>query len=163
MRINKTTKQQQTVVIYARARGESLDEENQAIQAQLRACREWAEKNGYSVAKAYIDQGKGAYRNLEEREGLKELVADALSKQRPFDVIIYYSPSQLFRDLFEFETFRVRLERQHVQLICVTDGWLRQYKRVSQGRYQSPYPNLSLSGNTLKSRRVRDYQRNRSR
>jgi DNA invertase Pin-like site-specific DNA recombinase len=76
MRTKRTTKQQKTAVAYARARGESLDEENQAIQAQLRACHNWAEKNGYSIAKAYIDQGKGAYRNMERREGLKELVAD---------------------------------------------------------------------------------------
>jgi site-specific DNA recombinase len=130
MRTNRTTKQQKTAVIYARARGASLDEENQAIQAQLRACREWAEKNGYTVAKAYIDQGKGASRNLEEREGLKELLADALSNRRSFDVIIYYSPERLFRDLWEFESFRARLERQHVKLTCVTDPMARQYERA---------------------------------
>jgi site-specific DNA recombinase len=132
MRTNRTTKQEQNAVIYARARAASLDEENQAIQAQLRACREWAEKNGYTIAKAYIDQGKGAYRNVEQREGLKELVADALSKQRPFDLIIVYSPSRLFRDILELETFRARLEREHVKLICVSRpmGWLRRYGRV---------------------------------
>ena len=130
MRTNRTTKEEKTAVIYARARGASLDEENQAIQAQLRECREWAEKRGYSVAKAYIDQGKGAYHNLEEREGLKELLADALRKPRSFDVIIYYSPERLFRDLWEFESFRARVEREHVKLICVTDPMARQYERV---------------------------------
>ena len=138
MSTNTVTKQGRTAVIYARARGDSLDEENQFIQAQLRACHKWAESHRYTVAKPYIDQGKGAYRNMEEREGLKELLADSLSKQRSFDVIIYYSPSRLFRDLFEFETFRVRLEQEHVKLICVTDGWLRQYKRVSQGAISRP-------------------------
>ena len=133
MRTNRTTKQQKTAVIYARARGASLDEENQAIQAQLRACHKWAVKNGYTVAKSYIDQGKGAYRNLEEREGLKELVADALRKSQSFDAVIYYSPDRLFRDILEFEMFRARLEQEHVKLICVTDGWLRLDERVSQG------------------------------
>jgi DNA invertase Pin-like site-specific DNA recombinase len=79
---------------------------------------------GYTIAKAYIDQGKGAYRNLEERKALKELLADSLSKQRSFDVIIYYSPDRLFRNVLEFETFRARLEQEHVKLICVTDPWL---------------------------------------
>ena len=102
MRTNRTTKQQKTAVIYARA---SLDEENQAIQAQLRECREWAEKNGYSVAKAYIDQGKGAYRNVEQREGLKELVADALRKPQSCDAVIYYSPDRLFRDVWNSKRF----------------------------------------------------------
>jgi site-specific DNA recombinase len=130
MRTKRTTKQQKTAVIYARARAASPDEENQAIQAQLSECREWAEKRGYSVAKAYIDQGKGAYRNLEQREGLKELVADALRKPQSFDTVIYYSPDRLFRDILEFETFRARLEREHVKLICVTDPMARLYERA---------------------------------
>ena len=130
MRTKRITKQQKTAVIYARARGASLDEENQAIQAQLRECREWAEKRGYSVAKAYIDQGKGAYRNLEVREGLKELLADALRKSQSFDTVIYYSPDRLFRDLWEFEMFRARLEQEHVKLICVIDPMARLYERV---------------------------------
>jgi site-specific DNA recombinase len=131
MRTKRITKQQKTAVIYARARGASLDEENQAIQAQLRECREWAEKRGYSVAKAYIDQGKGAYRNLEQREGLKELVADALRKPQSFDAVIYYSPDRLFRDIFELETFRATLGRKHVELISVTDAMAVIYARLS--------------------------------
>jgi site-specific DNA recombinase len=130
MRTKRITKQQKTAVIYARARGASLDEENQAIQAQLRECREWAEIRGYTIAKAYIDQGKGAYRNLEEREGLKELLADALRKSQSFDTVIYYSPDRLFRDLWEFEMFRARLEQEHVKLICVTDPMARLYERA---------------------------------
>jgi site-specific DNA recombinase len=130
MRTKRITKQQKTAVIYARARGASLDEENQAIQAQLRECREWAEKRGYSVSKAYIDQGKGAYRNLEQREGLKELVADALRKPQSFDAVIYYSPDRLFRDIFELETFRARLKQEHVKLICVTDPMAQLYERA---------------------------------
>jgi site-specific DNA recombinase len=130
MRTKRITKQQKTAVIYARARGASLDEKNQAIQAQLRECREWAETRGYTIAKAYIDQGKGAYRNLEEREGLKELLADALRKSQSFDTVIYYSPDRLFRDLWEFEMFRARLEQEHVKLICVTDPMARLYERA---------------------------------
>jgi site-specific DNA recombinase len=129
MRTNRTTKQQQTAVICARARAASLDEENQAVQTQLRACREWAEKRGYTIAKAYIDQGR-AYRNLEEREGLKELVADALRKSQSFDAVISYSPDRLFRDVLELETFRARLEWEHVKLICVTDPMARLYERA---------------------------------
>ena len=162
MRTNRTTKQQKTAVIYARARGASLDEENQAIQAQLRECREWAEKRGYSVAKAYIDQGKGAYHNLEEREGLKELLADALRKPRCFDVIIYYSPERLFRDLWEFESFRARVEREHVKLICVTDPMARLYERALRSLSVAIPESQSRRSHVKKSARTRP-QRNRSR
>ena len=162
MRTKRITKQQKTAVIYARARGASLDEENQAIQAQLRECREWAEKRGYSVAKAYIDQGKGAYHNLEEREGLKELLADALRKPRSFDVIIYYSPERLFRDLWEFESFRARVEREHVKLICVTDPMARLYERALRSLSVAIPESQSRRSHVKKSARTRP-QRNRSR
>jgi DNA invertase Pin-like site-specific DNA recombinase len=162
MRTNRTTKEEKTAVIYARARGASLDEENQAIQAQLRECREWAEKRGYSVAKAYIDQGKGAYHNLEEREGLKELLADALRKPRSFDVIIYYSPERLFRDLWEFESFRARVEREHVKLICVTDPMARLYERALRSLSVALPESQSRRSYVKKSARTRP-QRNRSR
>jgi len=137
MRTKRTTKQQKTAVTYARSRGESLDEENQAIQAQLRACHNWAEKNGYRVVKAYIDQGKGAYRNLEERKALKELLADSLRRPQSFDAIIYYSPDRLFRDILAFEMFRAILRREHIELISVTGEIVGYYEKFS-GRYQSP-------------------------
>jgi len=162
MRTNRTTKEEKTAVIYARARGASLDEENQAIQTQLRECREWAEKRGYSVAKAYIDQGRGAYHNLEEREGLKELLADALRKPRSFDVIIYYSPERLFRDLWEFESFRARVEREHVKLICVTDPMARLYERALRSLSVAIPESQSRRSHVKKSARTRP-QRNRSR
>src|SRR5262245_26526672 len=51
-----------------------------SIQTQLRACREWADKHGYSVGKEYLEEGHSAFRNLEKREALKELLADSVSK-----------------------------------------------------------------------------------
>jgi site-specific DNA recombinase len=137
MSTNTVTKQGRTAVIYARARASSR-EQARVIQAQLRACRDWAEKHGYTVAKEYVDRGKSTFQSLEKRKALKALLADTVNKRRSFDVIIYYSPDRLFRDLFEFEIFRARLEQEHVKLICVTDGWLRQYERVSQGAISRP-------------------------
>jgi hypothetical protein len=53
MRTKRTTKQQKTAVTYARARGESLDEENQTIQAQLRACQLGGKKRIYCSEGVY--------------------------------------------------------------------------------------------------------------
>jgi DNA invertase Pin-like site-specific DNA recombinase len=53
MSTNTPTKQQQlTAVVYARVSSEE-QVQGYSIQAQLRACREWAEKHGYSAAKEY--------------------------------------------------------------------------------------------------------------
>jgi site-specific DNA recombinase len=138
MRTNRTTKQQQTAVIYARARGESLDEENQAIQVQLRACREWAEKNRYTVAKEYVDRGKSTFHILEKREALKELLNDTVNEQWSFNLVIVHGFDRLFRNVVELEAFRAILGREHVKLISVTDDMLWYYGRVAQGANSYP-------------------------
>ena len=74
-------------------------------------CREWAEKNGYTIAKEYLDEGHSAFRRLEKREALKELLADTVNKQRAFNLIIVHKLDRLFRDTLESSTVRVILKR----------------------------------------------------
>ena len=51
-----------------------------SIQGGLRACREWAEKHDYKVAREFLDEGYSASRNLDKRESFKEMLGDAASK-----------------------------------------------------------------------------------
>jgi len=52
MSANTATKEP-TAVIYARVSSEE-QVQGYSIQAQLRACREWAEKHGCTIAKEYL-------------------------------------------------------------------------------------------------------------
>src|SRR5262249_45123287 len=115
-----TPKRPQSAVIYARVSSEE-QVQGYSIRAQLRACGEWAEKHGYKVAKEYLEEGQSAFRNLEKREALKELLADTVSKQRPFDLIIVHKLDRLFRDTLESSTARAILKREKVRLISVTE------------------------------------------
>src|SRR4029450_11973607 len=83
-------------VIYARAQTSA------GAEGQLRAYRVWAEKHGYTVAKEYFDKGKSASRTLEWREGLTQLIGDAISKQPSFNFIIVYDFDRLFRTAFDY-------------------------------------------------------------
>ena len=112
--------QQQTAVIYARVSSEE-QVQGYSIQAQLRACREWAEKHGYNVAKEYLEEGQSAFRNLEKRTALKELLADSVSKQRGFNLIIAQKLDRLFRNTLESSTARAILKREKVRLVSVTE------------------------------------------
>ena len=111
--ITNTAKQntQASAVIYARVSSEE----------QLRACRDWATKHGHTVAKEYLEEGQSAFRNLEKREALKELLADTVSKQRSFSLIIVHKLDRLFRDTLESSTTRAVLKRQQVRLVSVTE------------------------------------------
>jgi site-specific DNA recombinase len=116
----KTEQQRQTAVVYARVSSEE-QVQGYSIQAQLQACRDWAVKNEYVVAKEYLEEGHSAFRNLEKREALKELLADTVSKQREFDLIIVHKLDRLFRDTLESATARAILKKEKVRLISVTE------------------------------------------
>src|SRR5690242_7811935 len=120
MKTNPAKQQQQNAVIYARVSSEE-QVQGYSIQAQLRACREWAEKHGYTVAKEYLEEGQSAFRNLEKRTALKELLSDSVSKQRGFDLIIVHKLDRLFRNTVESSTARAILKREKVRLISVTE------------------------------------------
>ena len=112
----KTNQQRQNAVIYARVSSEE-QVQGYSIQAQLRACREWAEKNGYTIAKEYLEEGQSAFRNLEKRDVLKGLLADTVNKQRGFNLIIVHKLDRLFRDTLESSTARAIFKRERVRLI----------------------------------------------
>src|SRR5215467_16227200 len=111
---------QKTAVIYGRV--SSQDQiQGYSLEAQLKACRQWTEKNGYKVVREYVEEGHSAFRNLDKREAFKELLSDAASKQHPFDLIIVHKLDRLFRDSLESSTTRAILKREHVRLVSVTE------------------------------------------
>src|SRR5215467_750907 len=115
-----TSQQPQTAVIYARV---SSEEQVQvySIQAQLRACREWAEKQGYAVSKEYLDEGFSASRNLDKREAFKEMLADAASKKHPFDIVIVHKLDRFSRNSLESLTARALFKRHGIRLVSVLE------------------------------------------
>jgi site-specific DNA recombinase len=92
-----------------------------SLEAQLKACRESAEKNGYKIIREYIEEGHSAFRNLDKQEAFKELLCDA-AKQHLFDLIIVHKLDRLFRDSLESSTTRAILKRERVRLVSVTES-----------------------------------------
>jgi DNA invertase Pin-like site-specific DNA recombinase len=111
---------QKAAVIYGRV--SSQDQVlGYSLEAQLKACRQWAEKNGHKVNREYVEEGHSAFRNLDKREAFKELLCDAALKQHPFDLIIVHKLDRLFRDSLESSTTRAILKQKHVRLVSVTE------------------------------------------
>src|SRR5215472_3735181 len=117
---NIAKQEQKAAVIYARVSSEE-QVQGYSIQAQLKACREWAEKHGYTVAKEYLEEGQSVFRNLERRAALKELLADSVGKERGFSLIIVHKLDRLFRNTLESSTARAILKREKVRLVSVTE------------------------------------------
>jgi len=120
MKMLKADHVEKRAVTYARV---SSEEQTQgySIDAQLRACRDWAKTNGYSIVKEYVDEGRSASKNLEKREFFKAMVADATVKDHPFDVVIVHKLDRFSRDTIESLTMKALLKRHNVRLVSVLE------------------------------------------
>jgi len=109
-----------TAVVYSRVSSEE-QVQGYSIQAQLRACREWAQTHGYNIVKEYLDEGVSASRNLERRENFKAMIADATSKEHPYDAVIVHKLDRFSRDSLESLTVRTLFKRHSIRLVSVLE------------------------------------------
>ena len=76
-------------VVYARVSSEEQAKHGFSIDNQKRQCIEFAEKQGYSVTKVFVDEGKSA-KNLERPE-IQELMAYCSKKKNKISAVIIWT------------------------------------------------------------------------
>ena len=76
-----------TAVIYARYSSDNQREES--IEGQIRECTAYAEKNGITVIKHYIDRAFSA--KTDNRPEFQQMIKD--SGKKLFDVVLMFSSS----------------------------------------------------------------------
>ena len=74
-----------TAVIYARYSSDNQREES--IEGQIRECTAYAEKNGITVVKHYIDRALSA--KTDNRPDFQQMIKD--SEKRLFDIVLVWS------------------------------------------------------------------------
>ena len=115
-----TNKVPRNAVIYARVSSEE-QVQGYSIQAQLRACREWAVNNSFNIVKEYLDEGLSASKNLGKRESFKAMIADATCKEHRYDVVIVHKLDRFSRDSLESLTARTLFKRHTIRLVSVLE------------------------------------------
>jgi len=80
-------------VIYARVSSEKQADNGTSIPAQIKICKEYLARSGYSLYKTYIDEAKSALST--DRPAFQDMIEDAKKTPPPFNAIIIY----LSRDL----------------------------------------------------------------
>jgi site-specific DNA recombinase len=106
------------VAIYARVSTTRQAENDLSIPDQLRQLREWATSQGHLVVQEYVEPGASA--TDDRRPIFQQMIADALLKPSPFEVIIIHSFSRFFRDGIEFGLYERKLKRNKVSVISIT-------------------------------------------
>ena len=100
------------------ARYSSDNQRDASIEDQLRLCREYTQRQGWTVADSYSDRAISGASLL--RPGIQELIADAT--RRRFDVILTESLDRLSRDMEDIAGLYKRMRFAGVKIITVSEG-----------------------------------------
>ena len=127
-------------VLYARVSSEKQAENDLSISAQLKALRAYAEKNGWTIIKEYVDEAESA--RSANRPAFQEMIAHAKAKTKAFEAILIWKHSRFARNredaiiykslLRKFGVSVISMNEQVVRccLMSITIFYLRQHSRV---------------------------------
>ena len=99
------TKESKRVAIYARTSAE----DRQALEAQIEKEREYAEGNGHTVAREYVD-AEG------NRDQFTQMMADSEQEPPPFEEIIVWDISRFSRSTEEFQEWNAKLNQSQGEM-----------------------------------------------
>ena len=97
-----------TAVIYARYSSDNQREES--IEGQIRECTAYAEKNGITVVKHYIDRALSA--KTDNRPDFQQMIKD--SEKRLFDIVLVWKLDRFARN---------RLDSAHYEWNATMSSW----------------------------------------
>ena len=104
-----------TAVIYARYSSDNQREES--IEGQIRECTAFAEKNGMTVLRHYIDRAVSA--KTDNRPQFHEMVKD--SGKKLFDVIIVWKLDRFARNCYDSARYKTILKKNGVKVVSATE------------------------------------------
>jgi site-specific DNA recombinase len=93
-----------------------------SITDQIRKCREYAVHEGWQVLEEHVYTDEAISGTSLEREGVKKLLAAAMSKGRPFDIILIDDSSRLARSLADTLNLYEQLSFAGIRIIAVSQG-----------------------------------------
>ena len=103
---------------YARVSSDRQDVDL-SVAAQLRALRDYAEKNGYLVVREYIDEAESG--RIADRPQFQRMLDDASRPQAPFQEILVWKFSRFTRKREHAVAFKSMLRRRGVRVTSITE------------------------------------------
>ena len=80
--------------LYARVSSDRQDVDL-SVSAQLRALKDYAKANGYSVAREYVDEAESG--RVADRPQFREMIEEGSQPKAPFEVILVWKFSRFTR------------------------------------------------------------------
>ena len=95
-----------TAVIYARYSSDNQREES--IEGQIRECTAYAEKNGITIVKHYIDRAISA--KTDNRPEFQQMIKD--SDKKLFDIVLVWKLDRFARNRYDSARYKTQLKRE---------------------------------------------------
>ena len=104
--------------LYARVSSDRQDVDL-SVAAQLRALREYAERNGYAVAREYVDEAESG--RVADRPQFRKMLDDAGKPEAPFEEILVWKFSRFTRKREHAVAFKAMLRRRGIRVVSITE------------------------------------------
>jgi DNA invertase Pin-like site-specific DNA recombinase len=112
----KTNKPAAPAVIYARFSSHAQNE--QSIEGQLRACYDFAERQGYTVIGEYIDRALSG--TNDNRPEFQRMIED--SSKRLFEIILVYQLDRFARNRYDSAVNKAKLKKNGVRVLSAREN-----------------------------------------
>ena len=104
--------------LYARVSSDRQDVDL-SVSAQLRALKEYAKANGYSIAREYIDEAESG--RVANRPQFREMIEEGSKPKAPFEVILVWKFSRFTRKREHAVAFKSQLRRKGIRVVSITE------------------------------------------
>ena len=102
-------------VIYARYSSDNQREES--IEGQIRECAAYAEKNGITVLRHYIDRAFSA--KTDNRPEFQQMIRD--SGRKLFDLVIVWKLDRFARNRYDSARYKSILKKNGIKVVSATE------------------------------------------
>ena len=102
-------------VIYARYSSDNQREES--IEGQIRECTAFAEKNGITILRHYIDRAFSA--KTDNRPEFQNMIKD--SGKKLFDMVIVWKLDRFARNRYDSARYKSMLKKNGVKVVSATE------------------------------------------
>ena len=104
--------------LYARVSSDRQDVDL-SVAAQLRALRDYAEKNGYLAAREHVDEAESG--RVADRPQFRKMLDEASKSEAPFKEILVWKFSRFTRKREHAVAFKSMLRRKGIRVVSITE------------------------------------------
>ena len=104
--------------LYARVSSDRQDADL-SVAAQLRALRDYAKNNGYSVVREYVDEAESG--RIADRPQFRNMIDEGGKATAPFQVILVWKFSRFTRRREHAVAFKSMLRRKGIRVVSITE------------------------------------------